>query len=135
MHRKHVALSKNTKKGESFIYFLSKVEFKYSICIKIFCGTHLFLINPFFTGLPAVKLCTKFVLEWKPNYFIFSSFLSLIRPARRFKILGGGGGQPENVRILVNLYPIFKILFFSESCWQSKLLGGKLLPPQFRRPY
>ena len=33
-------------------------------------------------------------------------------------------GQPKNVHILVNLYQIFKILFFSESCSQGKLLGG-----------
>ena len=57
----------------------------------------------------------------------------LCRPAGRLKILGG---QPKNVRIFVNLYPIFKILFSSESCRQGKLLGGQAapLPPQFRRP-
>ena len=45
------------------------------------------------------------------------------RPGRTFKILGG---QPS---ISVNFYPIFKILFFSESCWQGQLLGGQAAPP------
>ena len=51
---------------------------------------------------------------------------TLSRPAGRFKILGG---QPKNLCNLVNLYPIFKILFSSESCSKGKLLGGKLPPP------